>query len=286
MPVYLGPPGNLQKLPGPRTGVQANLVRQGGTAVLAGGGYVIDTTGRSRQYTLNWQRMTQADFATLEGLYVGLWGPGPFCLLDPVRVNLLPANVATGTDSDRATTLFAATVGTLASSTTVADNGLRSLKWTPGTLSAAQSVTAPSTPADNAVPVISTSQSYVVSMRARLGSGSDAANGRAELRWYDASGSAVSTSQGTSTALSTSAWTTLTATDTPPSTAVFVGIAFQTPTATGAPVFHVDSCQLQLGDTATDWVPGTGVPRVGIDQMPDSYPQNARHDVTMTLLEV
>lgn len=284
MPVYLGPAGHLQKLPGPRTGVQATLVRQGAVLELAGGGFVVEQTGKARQYTLTWNRLTQSDLTILEGLYVGLWGPGPFCLLDPMRINLLPANVATGTDVDRATTLFAATVGTLASSTTVADNGLHSLKWTPGELSAAESVTAPSTPVDNAVPVVA-DLSYVVSMRARLGSGSDAASGRAELRWYDGDGSAVSTSQGTSTALSSSSWTTLTAADTPPSTAVYVGVAFQAPTTTGSPVFHVDSLQLALGSVAPDWAPGTGVPRVGIDQMSDSYPQNKRHDVTMTLVE-
>ena len=287
MPFYMGVAGHMVTLPRPPAGMEGTLVRQGGSRELAGGGTSTDITGRRRTYRLPYQRLgsaTVGDFATLEAFHIGMWGPGPFMVLDPQRTNMLPLNVASSTNLFRSTELFVATVGTLTSVTTQSATALRCLRWAPGTLAAAQSVRAPDPTSEFAAPAIP-SLAYVASLQARLDTGSPAANARAELRWYDATGAALSTTQGTSTALSTSAWTTLTVTATTPAGAAYVGVALQTPTTGVAPLFLTDAWQLQLGSVATTWVPGTGVPRVTVDQMPDTYPRLGQHDVVMTLIE-
>lgn len=287
MPFWLGPAGNLQLLPTPLVGADAPLVRKGATYDLPSGGTVVDTFGYRRQYRLTWRMLTTTTgvLDVLEGLYSGRWGRGVLLMLDPLRTNLLPADVALSTSPTNITTGFAASVGTLASFTGPSTVGSRCLKWTAGTLAAAASVAAPDPIETLGVPVVS-GLSYAASVSARLDTGSPAATARAELRWYDADGVLLSTTQGSTSSLSTSAWTALSASGTPPSDAVLVGMALQTPTTGVAPVFLADQWQLQLGSTATAWQVGTGCPRVVIDQLTDAYPQRARHDMTMTLLEV
>lgn len=287
MPFWLGPLGNLQRLPNPLVGADAPLIRKGAVYDLPNGGTVIDTFGYRRQYQLSWRMLaaTVGVLDVLEGLRLGRWGTGVLVALDPLRINLLPTGVSLSTSPTSTTTGFVASVGALTSVVGPATVGARCLRWAPGTLAAAASVRAPDPIVTLGVPVVS-GLSYAASVAARLDTGSPAASARAELRWYDAAGTLLSTTQGSTSALSTSAWTTLSVAATPPAGAVLVGMALQTPTTGVAPLFLADQWQLQLGTSATPWQVGTGCPRVLIDQMPESYPQRGRHDITMILLEV
>jgi hypothetical protein len=287
-PFYLGPPNRLFALQAPLRGIEVSPVRAGGTRRLLSGGAAADTLGRRRrQFTMSWTWLPDAVFATLEGLATGVYGPGPFLLVDPARRNLLPDNIAAPTSPRADTFGWGVSAGTLASVATPTPlAGRRVISWSPGTTAAGNAVLfgvdAARILAD-AAPAIQGVQ-YTAQGQNRLVSGTGTTAMR--LGWYTAAGTLASSTSGTSAALSTSAWTRQSATGSPPATGLYVMPALEIPAGGAGQVVACDAWQLELGGSATDWTRGTGTPRVMIDQLTDSYPLVGHHDVTLTLVEV
>jgi hypothetical protein len=289
MAVYLGPPGRMLTLPGALLGADASLVRAGSPRQLLGGGQAVDTVGTAkRRYSLQWRHLTDAVFAQVEALVAGVYGPGPYLLLDPSRTNLLPANVASPTSVRGDTYPWGTSTGALASvSTPTPLAGRRIISWTPGTAIAGNATVygyAFGLAQVFAVPVVTgLTYSFAASLRTTTGTATMAAR----IDSYSASGVLLSNTSGSTASIGTGAWTTLSVTGvTPNAAAVYVGPSVEVPAGTTTQVIVSDQWLMVLGSTLPSWTRGTGTPRVMVDQLGDSYPQRGRHDATLTLVEV
>jgi hypothetical protein len=288
---YLGPPGRLLTLPPPRVGVDVGQVRAGSERALLSGGTAVDTVGQpKRRFVLSWQQMTTAVFAPLEGLALGLYGPGPFLLVESARANLLPANVSAPTSIRADTFGWGVSAGAVSSvSTPTPLGGRRVISWSPGTTAAGGAVlfaVDAARVASDTAPLI-TGVTYTAQAQSRLVSGS--ATTALRLGWYDSTETLLSSTSGSSGALSSGAWTQQTVTaaaSSAPAGAVYVAPALDVPAGGAGQVIASDQWQLELAGSAGTWTLGTGVPRVMVDQLTDSYPRTGRHDVTLTLAEV
>lgn len=289
MTIYLGPPSGMLTLPSPVLGIDASLVRQGNLRQLLSGGSAVDTVGNlKRRIGLSWHWLTDANFAAIEALTYGVYGPGPYLLVDSNRTNLLPANVAAPTAITADTYPWGLSAGAVTSvSTPTPLAGRRVISWTPGTTVAGNAVLygyAFGLAQVFAVPVISgVTWSFAASVRTTTGTPTMAAR----LDSYSAAGTIIASSSGSTAAIGTGAWTTLTVTNvTPNAAAIYIGPSIEVPAGTTTEVIVSDQWLMVRGATLPAWTRGTGVPRVLIDQLTDSYPRSGRHDVTLTLVEV
>ncbi len=289
MTVYLGPPGRMLTLPAVQQGQDVGLDRAGSVRRLLSGGTAVDTIGSlHRSVSLNWSHITDANFATLEALVTGIYGPGPYVLVDTARVNLLPPNVAAATSVRADTYPWGTSTGALSSvSTPTPLAGRRILSWTPGTAAAGNATVygyAFGLAQVFAVPVISgLTYSFSASLRTTTGTATMAAR----IDSYSASGVLLSNSSGSTAAIGTGAWTTLSVTGVSPNAAaVYVGPSVEVPAGTTTQVIVTDQWLMVLGGTLPAWTRGTGVPRVMVDQLTDSYPLRGRHNASLSLTEV
>lgn len=93
---YLGAPGNLTKLRIPDAGYTAPLSRGEVTHDLISGGTAVTRRVRARRvYQLGFSGCTADTAATLLGFYVGDYGDGPFCFVDPAWRNQLRDDAST-----------------------------------------------------------------------------------------------------------------------------------------------------------------------------------------------
>lgn len=293
MTIYLGPVGNLVALPSIGRGIKADLQRPTAVHQIAGsrGGRVVDVTGPAkRTYGLEREHLTLDELATLEALYLGAYGPGPFVLLEPWRRNLLSANQSSGTDVLRDATGFVAATGSVSSSTVQFDQGMRSLAWavtaanqTMGT----GNLAALTTSADPAVDVpVLPSTVYSAGLRAKLSGSTGSA--RIDLLWYTAAGALISAATGGTVALSAVSFTTVTNVNiTSPSTAALCRLRVANPAMGAAQTIYLDQWQLQQTAALDAWTIGTGVPRVSFTgDLGQTYPIVGSVNASVELTEV
>lgn len=295
--IWFGTPGDLSKLVRPRSGIQAPRDQRSQAITLAGGGTVVHTLPLGlRTYTLSWDSLEYANHTTLAVLeeYVyGLRGQGPFALLDPGRTNLLTTNQSSATGALSATTGFTAT-GTgwsVASSTTLAKRGTRSLAWSLASGSAAGALTlAAAAPWWSGVPVV-VGLTYSFRAQGRLSS-APTVTAAAGIDWLDSAGSILSTSSGAGVAPGSGAWSALDASGAAPAGAVYARPRLDVAAgAAGAgSVLLLDELQLEVAAAPSTWRPGTGVyPMAVLGGMDETQPwadPGYRQGVTLTLQEV
>lgn len=303
MTAHFGVPGGLVLLGSVGRGFDVSLDLPTVVHEIAGsrGGRVVQRMGAEKR-TFQWSKdhLSQDDLSVLEAFALGAYGPGPFVLLDSARRNLLSANQSTGTDALGDTTGFVALAGTISSSTVQADQGLRSLAW--AVTAANQQVMTGylgSGYGDGGygyggyggidavldIPVLP-STAYSAGVRARLLGSTGTA--RLDLYWYTAAGVFISSSAGTPTVLSTSAFTSCPCLNvTSPSNAALARLLVQNTGFGAATTIYSDKWQLALGATLPAWTIGTGVPRVSfIDRIAQSYLVQPYVDASVTLVEV
>jgi hypothetical protein len=284
--LWLGPAGSLVQLPQPQPGIEAGRARRGAVHELAGGGAVLDVTGRARNYRLSWEYLTADELATLEVLAEL---PGPCRLIDSNRRNYLTPNQSSGTDAlADATGMSAFTQGTVASSTAQARQGARSLAWATGTALAATGrgvrwFTDVNT-IDPTWAAVLPGTPYTFSVYAKT---SAAVSMQCGMNFYDANGSLITSPSGSGVALSTSVWTRLSYSDvTPANTAYAIGKSFNTTTTGSAITVYFDQAQLEQETTAGTWEFGTGTPMVAVDQLAQSYPLAGYYSPELGLVEL
>ncbi len=267
MVLYLGRPGSqLGQLASPRPGVERSPTAHEGVHELLAGGFAVDRTPQaSRQIQLDWN-WDDTVWWSLWGYYSGTSGYGPYCLYDEGIVNVLSANQCSGTEPFADTSGFSIAAGaseTIASSTTFAYAGSRSLKWSlpAAVTSGILTLTAPGGMYGWPTP----GSAWTFSSYVRTGASGDTSYSVAlALRWLDAAGAQVSETTASNTTVSTS-WQQLQVSGTAPATAVYVVPRIKvTGGVASVADLHVDQTQLQLGGKATTWRPGEGLPLVSL----------------------
>lgn len=293
MTIYLGPVGNQQALPSIGRGIGASLTVPSAVHQIAGrGGRVVDRFpgAASRVYGLARSWLTADELSIVEAMYLGAYGPGPFVLTEPWRRNMLSANQSSGTDVLADTTGFAMISGTsLTSSTAQADQGRRSAAWS---VTAANRVllTGSDLTGGLAVPTVDIpvlpSTSYSVQVRGRTSTST--ATLQLRINWYNAAGTPLSTSTGTTTGLVSGSFTTCSAAaQASPSTAALARIRCDNTVMGAAQTLYLDQWQFEQSATTGAWVLGTGVPRVSFtDELSESYNVFPSIDAGFTLQEV
>jgi hypothetical protein len=290
MPIYLGPAENLQTLPYMGRGIEASLEIRAGVQQALGGARTVDTVGTPKRiYQLQRRFLTAVELSMLEGLTLGAYGDGPLVLIDPFRVNMLTANQSTGGDVLRdVSDMLASTIpGSVSVSTAQARTGSRSFAW--AVTAANQELYTSSTAAavydPASMPVVKPGLDYMGSVYARLSTSTGTL--QVAVRWFTATGTLLTTDAGTAVALSTSAWTRVSVgSATAPSTAAYARLQFKNTVMGAAQTIYLDDLQFEPGVALTPAVVGTGVPRVAVTSLSDSYPIPASHDVAMTLVEL
>lgn len=163
--------------------------------------------------------------------------------------NLLPANLANGTEANNTTDWLGINCS-LTSSTAQAKSGTRSLRLSS---SATGNISARTPGLTNGTPVTA-GQAYTG--MASFRSAAVTRSVSVDIVWYDATGSSISTSTGSTATSSTSAWTTRTVTDTAPAGAVYAAVVCRVASASGSGELHyVDEVLLAPG-TVSAWTPG------------------------------
>lgn len=294
MDLYFGRVGSLLSvLPSPRPGAPRSRSAQEAVQELLGGGYAVD---RAPGAACTWQFEWGWDGTVwwqLNAWYTRQYGPGPFALCDPSCINYLTPAQASATHSTSDATGWSVAAGsseTLASSTALAYSGTRSLLWslpaavTSGILTAtppAPLLGWPTPPAD-----------WTFSVPVRLGAGDASVDVQAALRWLDSTGAQVSETLGTLTTVGAGAWSTLTATGSPPSGAVYVAprVKVSAGTVSSTAGVHVGQAQLQLASTASDWRPGEGPALVSFARLAETaqlaLDDEQRRDISLTLVQL
>lgn len=87
---WLGKAGNMIQLPSTDP-AYAVVVTRGDVlhGLIGAGSTVTHRAHQKRAWTITWKRIQRRDFEIVNGFYRGIFGDGPFCLIDPADVNLL-----------------------------------------------------------------------------------------------------------------------------------------------------------------------------------------------------
>lgn len=275
--MYFGRPGFLFEIPHPRGGVLATRQRGFSGFATSGGGV---RTGRTldgkRGYELRFEQLFYDTHETIEAIDQGHEGPGPFALINPGVINYLMVNQSGATSQTNGTDNFtiAGSGCTIESNSSTYDRGPRSLQWN-FTFAASGDLTLDAPAVDwPGIPVVA-GVAVVFSAYAK-GGGTDAImSATASLQWLDINGTVVSSTDGTPLTTSTS-FTVLSVTGTPPATAVYVLCHVKVTSGMSAgSVLYLDRFQLQRGAAVTSWRPGTGVLPVEVVSFVDAWPWQA-----------
>lgn len=294
MTYYLGASGALTALPDPEAGLSMPVERIGGSHQLLGGGKVRDTIGYSRSWNLSWTAITLAQYGLLEGFYYGFTGPGPFYFFDDEQTNLLPLNVATGTDTLGTTAGFTPNgTATLQSSTgsntnwnalggPFPANGTRTLQGSIPTGFAANTVFA----IGPNVPVVA-GQTFTLSAYVSS-AGGNAFGIYCKIVWLASDGStSVGTVQSNTVAAGPAGR--MVASGAAPSTAYYARLQIYTDTtnASGSTQFaYSDGWQFEMNNAVSTWQPGVPAPLVTVESLSRSTPLAGICDAQMTLVQV
>lgn len=286
--VYFGRPGKLVTLPWPRGGIDRTPDRQT-YDFLTGSGLrqVSRLAVASRAYTLTWEALHQDTFTLLEQHNLGANGPGPWAFIDPSAPNILPLNVAaaTGLTLD-ASDLFTdgAAYGVVGSNSTATfihrTTGNRSIRWLfsdPTVATTPLLKIRPQFRNWSGIPVLP-GLSYAFSSWLRVdGTVETSATVGMNLVWYDAVGAAISTSTGSTVAV-TSTWVQRSVIGTAPAGAFYVSPrwALTGSTMVTGGALYIDEPMLEQDSVVNDWAPGTGLRPVEIVSLSETVPFEAR----------
>lgn len=294
MSVYLGPSGNLLTLRSYDRGHQPVPERLGGTHQLLSGARVRDTLAVKQTFQVGWSWLSDAEYLPLEGLFLGVYGDGPFYWMDQGRKNFCDLNVSTGTDYLDTTSGFTPVTTTgLFSDVNAGWNNVGGPFPVGGTRRLGAGVangTAAFTGIYNPTTSIPVTPGVTYTASAYL-SPPGAFGVYLQLRYLDVSGTLIAGGEGvgfkSGNALVTPdrSIATLVA----PAGAVTAQMRVNTAAAnsSGSTGFvYADGFQFEIGSAATPWQLGNGVPRVLIDSVSPTININGWRDVTATLIEV
>jgi hypothetical protein len=271
---YFGLPGNLRKLYDPVGGMLAT--RELETSVFktgAGGARVSKALDGTRQYMLNYEALGRDNFEYLNAFQLGHMGPGPFVLLDPGRRNLLMPNQSSATSVRNDTLGFtvAGAGGSISSDSTLVAVVPRTLKWSFATTTPVSASLLLDKPWSGwqGIPVIN--RPYVFSCV--LFGAAGAITVALTLKWMDLAGATLATTTGATVVSSTTAWTPVFVTASPPAGSVWVqpGVAPTVATITSGEALYLSALQLAEGSAPGIWQPGTGVWPVQLVGLPERY---------------
>lgn len=286
--IYLGPAGNLQAIRHPAPGYSFPLSILGGTHQLLSGARVRDVTGRKRTWQMLWRYLTDAEFGLLEGLALGVYGPGPFRLVDVAAgKNVLSPNVSSGTDRLLTAEGFTAGVSSTDASTAwnlqggpFPKHGTRTLRVPVGTTAAQFSDVTAIVDKVPVVPGIAyTFSAYLSLVTTNFGV-------YVQLHWQDAAGAALSNRAGNAI---TGGAGRSSAAEVAPAGAAFAFLTAKLNAANSSGAIqqvYLDGLQFEQSTAPSDWAYGVGLPTVAIDALDHSVPIVGQHDCSLTLLEV
>lgn len=298
--IWFGEPGKLQSFPYPRGGIEKPYERQTFDFVTGSGAHQVSSlmTG-SRPITLTWNALHVDNYAKLEQYRTGMNGGGPWVLIDPSQLNLLPANVGASMAVFNDDTGFLSALGDQGTPQINADStlihrptGARSIRWR-------FTVTAGSTPTLGVVPQyrswpghpVVPGLSYAWSSWMRPDGVVDSAiTASMKLEWLNAAGGSISTSSSSNTALTT-AWNRVSVIATAPSNAAYVKPTWVADgsTVTVLSSIYIDEPLLEQDNVVNDWAPSTGIKPVEVISLPDVVPNFAsrfRQGVVLQLREL
>jgi hypothetical protein len=287
MTVWLGPLTNMQALPYVGRDVECSPVQAGAVHQLAGGGRRRHRAGQPRRnWSMSRNQLTVDEVAVWEGLFWGSYGDRPYRLIEQWRRNMLPPNVSSGTDVLRDTTGFVMVSGTsVASGTTQVERGTRSLEWVVTATGQQLRLSAGATTsgdADADIPVIP-GQFYVGWLRARATVA--VLVNLAAIFYPDDGLGAQTTGTGANVTLSTTVWQTVQVTVQAPVGAHLMRLRLNTAGA-GAGTIYVNAAQVEAGQAINSWTLGSGVPKVAIDTLGESWQTAYGANSTVTLVEL
>jgi len=267
---YLGAPGSMQAIRTPNAAVTQPLSRSENVHQLISGGVAVTRRGRGRRgWQLGWAGCTPDTADQMIGFYLGVFGDGPFCYVDPSWRNMLPTDVSTfGAQLDAVSVWSRSLTGSapLSFDTTVTAPSPQSgiARWANAANGEQVGLGAwngtrfvPSTAIGMAPVLTPTTTSLTVYARAVTGTPSLSLRAQSTDSTFG-----TVTTQGTTTAtLSSSAWTRL-AVQVPAG----VTASYWTPNLlcnTASALILLSAAQLQYGRATPDpWVIGLGVPWV------------------------
>jgi hypothetical protein len=255
-------------------------------ALLSGGTAVTRRANPKRSWSPTFTGLQSGEEALIRGLYLGVFGTGPFVLVIPSATNVLGLDVSSCGARSFAAPGWVAGSGTVTvdSSQTSPVVGSAVLKWASPTGSTRLRPGKVAGTADiRTAPVWLPSEPVTASVWAKA-SGTGA---QVRLDGFDVSGALLASSSAVAVPTS---WTELTVTlpagDTTLGASVFV---LPTINATSSPPSNVwiSSAQLEYATTATQWQLGFGSPRVVITAPPGrNVPMLGYANVSLQLAEV
>lgn len=299
MTIYLGPPGNLQALPYMGRGIDSTMDLGATVQRSLGGARTVDYVGTpKRTYGLERKYLTVDELGQIEGLALGLYGAGPYALLDPWRRNLFTLNQSSAGDYSRDTSGFTGlSTGTVGLSGplstqvqgTYAITYLSPASGAAGTagLVVGSQATAAAVIAAGTNPVVVPTLAYTFQAMVKTLAGT-AASWRATIAFYDAAGAIIGSATNGTAAVITGSFVVRSVTATAPALAAYAVCSItNNATLIATNTIAVDAPQIDQSSTVDSWVPGTGVPRVAFTTLGNTYPTIVdTHDATLQLQEV
>lgn len=277
--------GNLDRLlvlPVPSEPVNAAPVRSGATLTGLSGRRTLQTFGMSRSWEFTFRGVTPDELAEIESIYQGNI-EAPYYMFDPMRKNLLPAELA----SARSIQLGK---GYTPSGTVQQNTVMWSTDRTNHPVPQSTSVVQVNTGTNPVVymrkdtartePIISGltyTYSHYVNHIATPGTV------EAFWIWRDKDGVNIGNTAASGGGFNLGAgWHRHTITGTAPAGACYVQTGVW---ANQNNLFQMGPAQLEIGSSATSWVPGYGTPMVAIESFEASYPRFGLVEVQLTIVE-
>lgn len=273
---HLGPVGALRALPSPSlgTGPDATAARLGRVHRSLAGRVTIDRLAVKRTWMLTWPYLDPATHAFLDAAHTGVVA-GPLWLIDPQRPNRLPPQIAATGSTDRTTTGFTPSAGTLTWTTAVPASTLPiagGLSWT---VPAAGGQVIP-----DPIPVLPGETITVTAWAA-----SAAVPLRLVVALYDRA-DAYLTFTESAPVTPGAGGARLAVTLTPTGTAALARIALTASPTGGGGTVTSSAWQLEAATTPSPWSPGGGAAVVAVDALSTAYPVPGSRASALTLLEV
>lgn len=273
---YLGNLRRLIALPSPGEDVKSAPVRAGAVLTALNGRKSRQTFGVTRSWAFSFTNLDETECADIEAIDSGAV-PGPLYLFDPTRRNILARELASATSVKPGvgwTTEWTATLSVVDDFTTPIErcaSTVRVVNTGGGNYVRRKELPTRGEPIRAGVPV--TFSAYVRQ---------DVGTVTPYLQFRDHNGSDLGASVNGASSTAT-AWERRSVTATPPAGAVYVEAGF-----VGGADFTISftACQLEHSSTATEWVPGSGVPRVIIESLDITNPRFGLYTADVTITEI
>lgn len=290
--ILLGPPGALQPLPDPDPGVSASRSLTVATHEGVGGGALTAdvTLPGWRSWTYAYTALTVEEADMVERYRSGIYGPGPYALIDPTAPNRLQPNQASAGKMSGASDGFAVLSGdALAVVRQAGVIGPSVLSWTITPGGSARSLLMSSTWA----PVPSGSRSFPIPPDSTVHLSAQVRTASPpplwwRVFWWDAGGASLGGVSYEVATVPADTWTPVTADIVPPTGAAWVlpGLYADTSANTAAVSVSLDALVMSYGARLPVWRPGQGVPQVVITAWTTDYPYIGTVNGSLQLTEV